>query len=160
MQSFIFSFRKLTNENKTAFICSNHLTTDHSGAKANLKWTLWMTAVTFSSMVKPGTFLLKVKPYNQTFFCTIECSLTHNNDKGHVYCSWSPSRIVWWSTNVLLNTQFMVETICVILVLLHTHVFVVIAFMELKITELTVTYLQDKKLARNQRHGHKDILLH
>lgn len=160
MQSFIFSFRKLTNENKTAFICSNHLTTDHSGAKANLKWTLWMTAVTFSSMVKPGTFLLKVKPYNQTFFYTIGCSLTHNKDKGHVYCSWSPSRIVWWSTNVLVNTRFMVETICVILVLLHTHVFVVIAFMELKITELTVTYLQDKKLARNQRHGHKDILLH
>ena len=48
----------------------------------------------------------------------------------------------------MVNTQSIVETICNILVLLHAHVFIVIAFLAWKIV-LIVTYIQEKKLGRN-----------
>ena len=59
-----------------------------------------MTSVAFCSMLKAGTFFL-FKSYLKLKHVSVLHDCLRNDDKGHVYCSWSRSRIV----RLLIGTE-------------------------------------------------------
>ena len=91
-------------------------------------------------MLKVGTFFFKVTL--RAFVFLSYMIVSRNDDKGH--CCLSHSRIVRQSTDVSVNSESVVETVCIILVTC-TSVCCARVF-DVEDTELIVTYVQGNKL--------------